>query len=149
MCQGWLPAKVTPAQIAQGRAKIAEYAAAAGRDPDDLTTALQSVVCLGATDAKARETFLKSSFDLFRTSLKSTMTKGVDLDAYLDTNLVGSPDTVCEKIDQFGRAGVEHFTALLFVANTVDEMRDQMRLFAREVMPSFSCSASSAPRVPR
>jgi probable F420-dependent oxidoreductase len=138
LCQGWLPAKTTPAKIVEGRGKIAEYAATAGRNPGEITTALQLVVCMGATDAKARQTFLDSSFDLFRTSLQSTMTRGVDLDAYLETNLVGSPDSVCEKVTQFGQAGVEHLAALLFVANTVDEMREQIRFFAREVMPAFS-----------
>ena len=98
LCQGWLPAKIGPAKIAEGRAKIAGYARAAGRDPGAITTALQSVVCLGNTAEQARETFLNSSFDLFRRSLATTMTKGVDLDAYLDVNLVGTPDQVCEKV---------------------------------------------------
>jgi probable F420-dependent oxidoreductase len=137
LCQGWLPAKVGPAKIAEGRAKVAEYARAAGRDPGDIATALQSVVCLGNTPEQARETFLNSSFDLFRRSLQATMTKGVDVDAYLDMNLVGTPDQVCEKVDAFARAGLEHLTALLFVGNTVEEMREQIRTFARHVLPAF------------
>jgi probable F420-dependent oxidoreductase len=137
LCQGWLPAKLGPDQIRAGRAALDRYARAAGRDPGDITTALQSVVCLGDTAEAARETFLASSFDLFRTSLKDTMTKGVDLDTYLDRNLVGTPDQVCEKVAAYQRAGVEHLTALLFVGNTVAEMRDQIRLFARHVLPAF------------
>jgi probable F420-dependent oxidoreductase len=137
LCQGWLPAKIGPERIAEGRAKIAEYARAAGRDASTITTALQSVVCLGDTAEQARETFLNSSFDLFRTSLATTMTKGVDLDAYLDVNLVGTPDQVCEKVAALAAAGCEHLTALLFVGNTVEEMRDQIRAFARHVIPAF------------
>jgi alkanesulfonate monooxygenase SsuD/methylene tetrahydromethanopterin reductase-like flavin-dependent oxidoreductase (luciferase family) len=64
LCQGWLPAKIGPAKIAEGRAKVGEYAQAVGRDPRTITTALQSVVCLGDTAEQARETFLNSSFDL-------------------------------------------------------------------------------------
>ncbi|MGH3671292.1 MAG: hypothetical protein ACRDSH_11750, partial [Pseudonocardiaceae bacterium] len=97
----------------------------------------QSIVCLGDTPGAARETFLNSSFDLFRQSLSSTMTKGVDLDSYLEMNLIGTPDEVCAKVAAFADAGLEHFCALLFVGNTVAEMRAQIRAFAREVIPAF------------
>jgi alkanesulfonate monooxygenase SsuD/methylene tetrahydromethanopterin reductase-like flavin-dependent oxidoreductase (luciferase family) len=135
--QGWLPAKLGPAKIAEGRATLDRYARAAGRDPKTISTALQSVVCLGRTEEQARETFQNSSFDLFRRSLRHTMTKGVDMQAYLDTNLVGTQDQVCAKVDSYRRVGLVHLTALLFVGNTVEEMRDQIRLFAREVLPAF------------
>jgi probable F420-dependent oxidoreductase len=137
LCQGWLPAKLGPAAIAAGRTRLDRYAREAGRDPGAITTALQSVVCLGDTEDKARERFRNSSFDLFRTSLAKTMTKGLDQDAYLDINLVGTPDSVCEKVEAFRKAGVAHLTALLFVGNTVEEMREQMRRFARHVLPAF------------
>jgi alkanesulfonate monooxygenase SsuD/methylene tetrahydromethanopterin reductase-like flavin-dependent oxidoreductase (luciferase family) len=125
------------AMLAKGRAKIAAYAQECGRDPSGIVTALQSVVCLGKTAEHARQTFLSSSFDLFRKSLQHTMTKGVDLNSYLEINLIGSPDQVCDKVAAYQRAGVDHLTALLFVGNTVREMRQQMRLFARHVMPNF------------
>lgn len=137
LCQGWLPAKLGPDRIRAGRARLDAYARAAGRDPAQITTALQSVVCIADTAEQARETFLHSSFDLFRTSLRSTMTKGVDLDTYLASNLIGTPDQVCAKVAAYRDAGVEHLTALLFVANTVDELRHQIRLFARHVLPVF------------
>ncbi|WP_329247359.1 LLM class flavin-dependent oxidoreductase [Actinoallomurus sp. NBC_01490] len=146
LCQGWLPAKLGPDRIREGRAKLETYARAAGRDPAVITTALQSVVCLGDTAEQARETFLKSSFDLFRTSLKDTMTKGVDVEKYFDLNLVGTPDEVCAKIAAFAEAGVEHFCGLLFVGNTVAEMRDQIRTFAREVLPAFPERPAAAAR---
>ena len=137
LCQGWLPAKLGPDRIREGRAKLDGYARAAGRDPRAITTALQSVVCLGDTAEQARETFLNSSFDLFRTSLTNTMTKGVDIDAYLDLNLVGTPDEVCAKVAAYEKAGVEHLCGLLFVGNTVAEMRAQIDAFARHVLPAF------------
>jgi hypothetical protein len=33
----------------------------------------------------------RSSFDLFRRSLQTTMTKHIDLDTYLQMNLIGTP----------------------------------------------------------
>lgn len=137
LCQGWLPAKLSPEQLRAGRARLNEHARAAGRDSSSITTALQSIVCLGDTPGAARETFLNSSFDLFRRSLSATMTKGVDLDSYLERSLVGTPDEVCAKVAAFADAGLDHFCALLFVGNTVAEMRAQIRTFAREVLPAF------------
>jgi alkanesulfonate monooxygenase SsuD/methylene tetrahydromethanopterin reductase-like flavin-dependent oxidoreductase (luciferase family) len=77
------------------------------------------------------------------------MTRGVDLDAYLAANLIGTPDEVCEKAAAFEQAGLDHFCATLFVGNTVVEMLDQMHAFARYVLPAFpepkqQTSASSA-----
>jgi alkanesulfonate monooxygenase SsuD/methylene tetrahydromethanopterin reductase-like flavin-dependent oxidoreductase (luciferase family) len=143
LCRGWLPAKLGPDGIRAGRARLDELARAAGRDPARITIALQSVVCIGDTAEAARETFLNSSFDLFRRSLSGTMTKGVDLDRYLDLNLIGTPDQICAKVAAFAEAGVEHFCALLFVGNTVDEMRAQIRAFARHVIAAFPTQTSS------
>jgi probable F420-dependent oxidoreductase len=137
LCQGWLPAKLPPERVREGRREVERLALAAGRDPAAITTALQSVVCLGRTAEEARETFMRSSFDLFRRSLATTMTKDVGVEDYLDMNLVGTPDEVCAKVDAYRRAGVDHLCALLFVGNTVEEMRAQITAFARHVMPAF------------
>jgi probable F420-dependent oxidoreductase len=138
LCQGWLPAKIGPGKIAEGRAKITRYAESVDRPSDTIITALQSVICIGNTEEEARDKFFNSSFELFRKSLSSTMTRGVDIDEYLELNLVGSIDQVIEKVDAYRSAGLDHLTALLFVANTVDELRDQMRTLARHVLPVFS-----------
>ncbi len=135
-----MPAKLSPAQIAQKRAVLDGYARAVGRDPAQITTALQSVVCLARTPEEARAKLENSAFDLFRKSLRNTMTKGVDIPAYIASNLIGTPDQVCEKVAAYQKAGVEHFSSLLFVGNTVDEMADQIRAFARHVVPAFDGS---------
>jgi hypothetical protein len=44
---------------------------------------------------------------------------------------------VCAKVADFEEAGLDAFYAALFVANTVDEILNQMRLFARYVLPAF------------
>ncbi|HEY7486484.1 MAG TPA: LLM class flavin-dependent oxidoreductase [Streptosporangiaceae bacterium] len=137
LCQGWLPAKLGPEQISEKRELLDHYARVAGRDPAEIRIALQSVVCLGSTAEQARETLENSAFDLFRKSLQKTMTKGVDVDRYIDINLVGTPDQVCEKVAAYEEAGVSHLCSLLFVGNTVDEMLAQVRAFARHVLPAF------------
>ena len=89
-----------------------------------------------------------STFELFRTSLKDTMMKGVSLDKYVADNLIGTPDEVCEKVSAFDAAGLHGFHATLFVASTVDEMLQHIGLFARYVIPAFSCSRCVAAHLP-
>jgi probable F420-dependent oxidoreductase len=137
LCQGWFPSKLGPDQIRQKRAVLDGYARAAGRDPAQITTALGSVVCIGDTPGQARETLENSAFGLFKASLETTTTKGVDMDRYADINLVGTPGQVCEKVAAFEAAGVEHLCSLEFVGNTVEEMASQIRRFARDVIPAF------------
>ena len=137
LCEGWLPAKIGVQGIRAGKEKLDQYARAAGRDPSDISIALQSVVCLGDTDEQVRERFEASAFDLFRRSLAKTMMKDVSVDDYLDMNLIGTPDQVCAKVAALEEAGVDHLCALLFVGNTVDEMLHQIREFARHVLPAF------------
>lgn len=144
-CQGWLPAKLGPDEIASGRDEVAKFARAAGRDPAEVTIGLQTVVCLAPTAEKARERLERSTFELFRTSLRDTMMKGVSLDKYVADNLIGTPDQVCAKVAAFERAGLDGFYATLFVANTVSEMLEQIRLFAKYVIPAFPDVLASRP----
>jgi 2-polyprenyl-6-methoxyphenol hydroxylase-like FAD-dependent oxidoreductase len=56
---------------------------------------------------------------------------------------------VCAKVASFEEAGLDGFFATLFVANTVAEMVEQMRLFARYVLrPSLTCLEPSTCRRP-
>jgi len=135
---GWLPAHVGPDAVRAGRERLEGYARAAGRDPAAITTAVQLNVCLGRTAAEAHERFCRSQFPRWHASLRGTMQKGVDLDAYEALNLVGTPDEVCKRIAAFEDAGVEALSATMFVGDTVGEMLEQIRTFARTVMPAFA-----------
>ena len=137
LCEGWLPAKIGPGEIAVGRETVMASATAAGRDPAAITIGVQSVVCIADTADEARERLQQSTFETFRRSLEKTLMKGVDIVQYVANNLIGTPDQVCEKVAEFEKAGLDGFFATLFVANTVDEMLHQMRLFARYVIPAF------------
>jgi probable F420-dependent oxidoreductase len=140
LCQGWLPAALGPAQITEKRVVLDGYARAAGRDPVEITTALQSVVHLARTPGEARGKLENSAFpglDQFRKSIENTMNRGGDTPQFINNNLIGTPDQVCEKVAAYQRAGVEAFRSLLFVGNTVEEMTDQILAFARYVIPAF------------
>ena len=59
-------------------------------------------------------------------------------------NLIGSPQSLREKIGALRDAGVDHLCALQFPHEPVTEMLEQMEWFARDVMPAFSEGAHHA-----
>jgi probable F420-dependent oxidoreductase len=137
LCDGWLPAHLGPEAIRRGRERLALDAEKSGRDPASIATAVQLNVCLGRTAGEAHERFRRSQFGRWHASLAGSMQKGVDLDSYEDLNLVGTPDDIRRRVAALEAAGVEALSATMFVGNTVDEMLDQIRAFARTVMPAF------------
>jgi alkanesulfonate monooxygenase SsuD/methylene tetrahydromethanopterin reductase-like flavin-dependent oxidoreductase (luciferase family) len=55
-----------------------------------------------------------------------------------EINLVGSPEVIIAKAEALKAAGVTHFLGLYFAANGLQELLDQMQMFAEEVMPSIT-----------
>ena len=56
--------------------------------------------------------------------------------------LYGTPDDICEKLHALKKAGAEY--VLLTIAGGA---KDQLRRFARDIMPEFSCARLSAPQL--
>jgi hypothetical protein len=54
-----------------------------------------------------------------------------------DINLIGSAASVIEKAQKLKEAGVTHFLGLYFAANDLQELLDQMQVFAEEVTPKI------------
>jgi probable F420-dependent oxidoreductase len=136
--QGWLPAGIGPDRVREGRAKLERYARDAGRDPSGIAIAPQLIVCLGEDAARARENFERSQLYHHLVSLQQSTLKGIDVETYVKVNLVGTPDQVIAKVAALEEAGVDHLCGLYFVGNTVDEMLEQVRAFARHVLPVFA-----------
>ncbi|MDR7486610.1 MAG: TIGR03619 family F420-dependent LLM class oxidoreductase [Armatimonadota bacterium] len=134
---GWLPAALTPDEVAAGLAAIRTAAAAAGRDPARLEVALQVVVSMAPTRDAAVERFLGSQLYKHLVSLGGSTMRGLAVETFAARNLLGTPDEICRQVEAYRAAGVTHLAGLLFVANTVEEFLASQRLFAREVMAAF------------
>jgi len=113
---GWIPWAVTPQELKDGVARIRAY----GRDK-----ALE-LVCVMPTDigSHARERY--------------TGVFGED-----HKLLSGSVATVAKLVKEFEAAGLHHLVCSfrdvrLFRDDRIDEINRQMRLFAKEVLPSFA-----------
>ncbi|HVB54330.1 MAG TPA: TIGR03619 family F420-dependent LLM class oxidoreductase [Candidatus Acidoferrales bacterium] len=136
--QGWLPAGIGAAAIAAGRTELTRIAEFHGRDPNSIAVAAQVVVALGTTHEQALNTFETSQMYRHLVSLSGSTLRGADMKKLAETNLVGTPDEICERVSRFAAAGVTHLCGLLFVGDTVDAMLSGVREFARTVLPAFA-----------
>jgi probable F420-dependent oxidoreductase len=134
--QGWMPAVLSPAEIARGVEDIHRAAEAAGRDGAAIDIAPQFAVSIGRTHDEAVARFRASQLFRHLESLKrSTLreqTGGFD-----QRNLIGSPAEISERIRAYERVGVTTCSGMLFVASSVAEMQEAIELFGQEVLPDF------------
>jgi probable F420-dependent oxidoreductase len=134
---GWIPAGMPAGQLRVLVDRLHEAAVAAGRDPGSLAVAPQFVVHMAKTDEAARASYTKSQMHKHLLSLSNSTLKGQASVKMEDINLIGSPATVIERAEALKAAGVTHFLGLYFAANSVQELLDQMQIFAEEVMPKI------------
>jgi probable F420-dependent oxidoreductase len=134
--EGWMPAVLSPEEIALGVADVHRAAGAAGRDGGAIDIAPQFACSIGRTHEDATRQFHASQLYKHLTSL-SRSTLRDQSGGFEHRNLIGSPDEICERIRLYERAGVTTCSGLLFVASSVPEMHEAIELFGREVIPHF------------
>ncbi len=145
--QGWMGAGMPPDQMRAHVARLRTIAEAHGRDPSAIDIAPQFVACIGNTHAAALQKFRGSQMynhlvSLSGTTLKDQVAAGVKFE---ELDLIGTADGILEKIGRLGEAGVTHVSGLLFPANSVEELKDQMRQFAEEVLARVTPHGPGAP----
>jgi probable F420-dependent oxidoreductase len=134
---GWIPAGMEPERLKGMVDSIRQLAAAAGRDPSKIAIAPQYVVHVAKTNEAAIARFRQSQMYKHLVSLGKSTLKAQKSLPMEDINLIGSPAAVIEKTEHLKAAGVTHFLGLYFAANDVQELLDQMQLFAEEVTPKI------------
>lgn len=129
--QGWLPGWRPLAELAERITKLKARAAELGRNPAEIEIAPQFSVTIDKTLEAAEKRYMESGLVAHRVSLAYT---GRDLSHQVVANLVGSPDVILEKVAKLKEIGIDHCSALMFPANSVNEMNDQVEWFAKDVM---------------
>jgi len=129
--QGWLPGWRPLTELAERITKLKSRAAELGRNPADIEIAPQFSVTIDKTMEAAEKRYMESGLVAHRVSLAYT---GRDLSHQVIANLVGSPDVILEKVAKLKEIGIDHCSALMFPANSVNEMNDQIEWFAKDVM---------------
>jgi probable F420-dependent oxidoreductase len=133
---GWLPAVLSPDEVRTGVDDVRRSAEKAGRDPSRIDIAPQLVVAIARTRDEALRRFRSSQLYKHLESLRHT-TLRQQTGGFEDRNLIGAPSDISDRIRAYQRAGVTTLAGMLFVAGTLDEFRESMELFAREVIPNF------------
>lgn len=129
--QGWLPGWRPFAEMKERISQLKDLSEEAGRPRDAVEIAPQFSMLLAKTDEEAERKYMESGLVAHRQSLAYT---GRDLSHQVIANLVGSPDTVLQKIDEMRSMGIDHCSALMIPVDTISEMNEQIEWFAKEVM---------------
>jgi alkanesulfonate monooxygenase SsuD/methylene tetrahydromethanopterin reductase-like flavin-dependent oxidoreductase (luciferase family) len=130
-----MPAGMPVEQIRKYVGILKETCASLGGDASQMAVAPQFTCYIGETHEAAVDRFSRSQLYEHLVSLKDSTLKdqaGLDL---VEINLVGTVGEVIEKAKKFEAAGVTHLCGTYFCADTVAELKDQMQIFAEEVMP--------------
>ncbi|MEQ8347198.1 MAG: TIGR03619 family F420-dependent LLM class oxidoreductase [Sneathiellaceae bacterium] len=135
---GWIPAGMQTSRLAGMVTQLRDMMQEEGRDPATVEVAPQFVVHVGKTHEEAVARFQQSQMNAHLISLGKSTLKGQGAVKHEDINLIGSPDEVVEKAKRLQEAGVTHLLGLYFAVNTVQELLDQMQLFAEDVMPHLA-----------
>jgi probable F420-dependent oxidoreductase len=137
-CAGWMPAGMPADRLADGVRRLRQYAADAGRDGAAIEVAPQLVLCVDRDRERATERFTSSQVYEHLVSLRKSTLRGIDLESYTSQNLIGPPEQIVDRVRELADAGATQLAGMIVVANTTAEMREQMRLFAAEVLPAFA-----------
>lgn len=129
---GWVPGWLSPAEMADGADVVAKAAVDVGRDPEEITIAVEKLAVIDrdhdAAMARALPTVQTSS---------NTYERDVDqIQFALDRHIFGSVEDVKRRVGEFVEAGVTHFE-LKFIYPTMDELTRQMELWAEEILPLY------------
>lgn len=132
--QGWIPGWRPFDELREWIGILREKAAEAGRDPASLIAAPQLSCLVGRTQEQAERAYAESGMVAHRVSLAKT---GRDPALAMENNLVGSPETVLERLEVLHDAGADHLACITFCVNSVSEYFEQLHMFAEEVIAPY------------
>ncbi len=132
---GWLPAGMPVEHASERVAAFKALVEEKGRDWNEMDVAMQLVAYVGKSHEEGVSRFRRSQMYQHLVSLSGSTLKEQVGTRYEQTNLVGSIEDVIEKANRFREAGVKHLCGTYFCADDVQELLDQMQIFAEEVMP--------------
>ena len=99
-----------------------------GRDLSQIDVTAEASLSLARTHNAAIDHFQNSR-------LGYRLKRGQDIGQLVSDNWIGTPEEVSEKINKTKEEGITHFLALHIADDTVEEMMEQMQMFAEEVIP--------------
>jgi len=137
--QGWMGAGMPLGQMASAIERLKKACEEIGRDPACVEVAPQFVACIDSNHKAASERFQNSQMykhlvSLSGTTLKDQVKAGIDFE---EMDLIGTPEEIVDKVQQYEKVGVQHISGILFTANSINELKEQIQMFAEGVVKHF------------
>lgn len=135
---GWVVAGLAPDRIVQARRIVQDAARQAGRDAQKIDLHLQVWLSLAADDDAAVDKLVRSHH--FRRLMAQDPDRSADehLRRYRESNLIGAPGEVVSQIRSLVETTGAAHLGIVFLGASTAELRADIDLFAREVMPAFA-----------
>jgi probable F420-dependent oxidoreductase len=132
--QGWIPGWRPFEELEEWTGILRSKAKEAGRDPKSMIVAPQLSCLLGKTQEESVQRYMNSGMVQHRLSLAYT---GRDPMLALENNLVGTPESVLEKVEFLDRIGVDHLACITFCVESVSAYIEQVHWFQEEVIKPY------------
>lgn len=130
---GWLtPSDSSLDEVKAGISFIRKYAEKFNRVDKEFMVCSEAHACIAKNDSDA----LRKVSQTLTNQITPSASALSDLNTIQQRTMVGSSATLIEQAQRFVQEGVSHFE-LKFVYSTLEDLVNQMRLFAKEVIPSF------------
>ncbi len=121
--EGWNPSQVSVAEYQTSVARLADFYEQEGRTGPDFL-GINQIAVVASSDEAAHEQAYPTVARVFPSE-----------EAYRERTLVGSPETLVGRLSEFRRAGV-NWVEVRPVYATVDNLIEQMKMLASEVLPA-------------
>lgn len=135
---GWIPACISPDDFGGRVEKVRQLLVDEGRDPYVLEMAPQLACYVARTQEEAEEKFAQSQMKLHLDSLSKSTLKDYKGQSHIPSNIIGSIDRCVEQTQKYKDAGATHILGLYFAVNTVEELLEQIQIYAEEVIPKIT-----------
>ena len=131
---GWLPMH-TVEGIGDGIEYIKRHAKEAGREHHPFIWGYKSYAIIARTEEEARRRHAASVHTITQLTERSDVTR-ISAEEQVARNLVGTPGEILKKLEKYVDIGV-NFVDTSWNTGTFEEYLESVRLFGKEVIPSF------------
>jgi probable F420-dependent oxidoreductase len=136
-CTGWMGASIAPEKLKERIRLLKELASKVGRDPEEIKITTQVAVAMGRTQKDALKRFQESRMYTHLQTLQASTLRGHDFDRIFESNLIGTPQAIIDRVGMLQDIGVSMLASQSFLSPNVQDMLEQIQFFAEEVMPAF------------
>ena len=134
---GWIVAGLPVDSTAEARGIVDAAAQKAGRDPESIPLHIQVWLSFGHDRASALGKLKRSQHWRRMLAVRNDLSEDEHVRRFAAGNLLGTPDEVIQQVRSLEERTRAHHVGVVILGENTRELLEDMRLFAREVMPAF------------